>query len=106
MRQRRIRIERAVMAVARNKISAVLACRNVGLTDRAAASEVRRVCDMRGFPRRFQWGVLPVCKTHEPSEAFVDSPAQEKAACARRRKLKKCARSKDPAAKMVEVRRP
>jgi hypothetical protein len=105
-KQRRIRIERAAMKIAKTGCPTRAACRGVGLSGDKAEREVRRLCDTRGIPRRHWWG-LPHrnWKTETLHPVIVSSPARQRAACARRRKLKQCARSRNPAAKMVEVRR-
>jgi hypothetical protein len=54
--QFRIRIERAVMVVARTGSDVAPACRSVGLHNVEAHRLVRALCDQRGIARRYFWG--------------------------------------------------
>jgi hypothetical protein len=116
-----VRVARAVALIATLGCSARRACRSVGLKAKNERA-VQTACDSQLIPR---WRASPQCRavlllslplppqpkprprrmramtTYVPLPAFVDSPAQRKAACAKRRKLRQCARSKNPAAKMV-----
>jgi hypothetical protein len=75
--QRRIRIERAVQLIVRTRCDTRTACRAVGLHDHAAAYEVRRICDVRGIPRRRWWGTpLLYPKTAEPHPDHVKPRAR------------------------------
>jgi hypothetical protein len=107
-----IMIQRAVFEIARGRrrCTVAAACRAAGFEGhemQRAARIVAVICDERAIPRpRSLRTLLPNwTETSAPSPAFVDSPAQQKAACAKRRKLKQCARSKNPAAKIMEARR-
>jgi hypothetical protein len=67
-----IRLDRAVLLIARYHLDTRTACRAVGLRSEVSALEVRRLCDERGIPRRHGWGrPLPIWKTAEPGTSYV-----------------------------------
>ena len=68
--QFRIRIERAVMIVARTGADVAPACRSVGLHSMEAHRTVRALCDQRGVARRYFWG-YPTWRTSTPMPATV-----------------------------------
>jgi hypothetical protein len=68
--QLRIRIERAVMIVARTRADVAPTCRSVGLHSGEAHRMVRALCDQRGIPRRFYWG-FPTWRTQMATSATV-----------------------------------
>lgn len=76
----RIRCERAVMMIAKTGCDTRAACRAVGLRGRGASKaevEVKALCDERGIPRRYFWGV-PAWNwnTETPHPAIVKSRKQ------------------------------
>jgi hypothetical protein len=54
--QYRVRIERAVLIVARTGADVAPACRSVGLHSMESHRVVRALCDVRGIARRYYWG--------------------------------------------------
>jgi hypothetical protein len=84
-KQFKIRIERAVMLIARKLCDTNVACRAVGLHNSTKAREkVKALCDERGIARRYWWGV-PRWKTQAPYPAIVPS-RKEKIRAQRRKK--------------------
>jgi hypothetical protein len=76
----RIRCERAVMMIARTGCDTRAACNAAGLRGRCGSKAevtVKALCDERGIPRRYFWGV-PAWnwKTQEPHPAYVKSRKQ------------------------------
>jgi hypothetical protein len=70
--QFRIRIERAVMIVARTGADVAPACRSVGLHNFEAHRMVRALCDQRGIARRYWWG-FPTWRTQAATSVTVMS---------------------------------
>jgi hypothetical protein len=73
-KQFKIRVERAVMVIARTICDTRAACRAVGLHGAGAECAVKALCDSRGIPRRYFWGVPhPTGKAQSPYPATVKS---------------------------------
>lgn len=73
-KQFKIRVERAVMVIARTICDTRAACRAVGLHGAGAECAVKALCDSRGIPRRYFWGVPhPTGKAQSPYPAIVKS---------------------------------
>jgi hypothetical protein len=73
-KQFKVRVERAVMVIARTICDTRVACRAVGLRSSKAELAVKALCDQRGIPRRYFWGVPhPNGKTQAPYPAIVKS---------------------------------
>lgn len=70
--QYRVRIERAVLIVARTGSDVAPACRSVGLHSMEAHRVVRALCDVRNIPRQYFWG-YPTWQTSAPMPVVVRS---------------------------------
>jgi hypothetical protein len=70
--QYRVRIERAVLIVARTGSDVAPACRSVGLHSMESHKVVRALCDVRGIARRYYWG-YPRWQTSAPMPVTVRS---------------------------------
>jgi hypothetical protein len=76
-RQFWIRVERAVMVIARTGADTAVACRAVGLHNSAKAQKaVQALCDQRNIPRRYWWR-FPRWKTQTPQPVTVNRHRKE-----------------------------